>query len=386
MTNQVSDLLKRNADKIMKTWEERANDEIFAAFHLKSLSLRNSLPELLSQIADALSTTIDRSAARVRRDRKESLRIGRKHGHERAGSLDYTMDQMIFEYHILREVIFDVIEDERPLDPIAREVIVCAIEQSVNDAATQFSETLRSIQQRLASTLTHDLLGPITVVKILAQSLDCNLDDVDFRTKAGDRISKNMDRLDSMIRELLDASMILAGERLALKIEEFDLDLMLEEMVEELNLIYENRFVFLSKPPVKGFWSKSGIRRVVENLASNAAKYSTPETPITITLDPTDSHVTVSVHNEGTPIPEAEQPILFQQFRRAQSSQTKTGWGLGLTVVKGVIEVHQGTVRIVSAEGQGTTFIVEFPRDARALEASVNPPQIDIPPTVNKQA
>jgi len=161
--------------------------------------------------------------------------------------------------------------------------------------------------------------------------------------------------------------MIRAGERLALKIEEFDLDLLVREIVDEFNVIYENRFVLVTDGPAPGFWSQSGIRRVIENLSTNAIKYSTPDTPITVTMRQTKSRVKVSVHNEGQAIPTAIQTQLFQAFRRAKTSEPKTGWGLGLTVVKGLTEAHHGTANVESAEGKGTTFAIELPRDAREL-------------------
>jgi signal transduction histidine kinase len=366
MPNQASARLKRNADKIMKYWEDRANNEVLAAMQLESLALRDSLPELLSQIADALSTTIDRTTVRITWDRQESLRVGKKHGHERAESFSYTMDQMIFEYHILRQAICDVMEAEAPLSSVEREVIVCAIEQAVNDAATQFSETLRAIQETLAATLTHDLRGPITSAKMNAQMLLRRPDIVDEGVKASaGQISKSMERLDSMIHDLLDASVIRAGQRLPLKIEECDLDLITREIGEEFNVIYGNRFVVDSKSPAIGFWSISGIRRVIENLATNAAKYGTPHAPITITIQQSKSKVMLSVHNEGKHIPPEVHPVLFQEYRRTHSAHTKTGWGLGLTVVKGVTEAHHGTVRLDSAEDKGVTFTIELPRDAR---------------------
>src|SRR5690606_32735949 len=110
------------------------------------------VPEYLEQLSDALSTIIDRTDARKRADRIDSERVGRKHGRERAGSLNYSMQQLIFEYHILRQVICDVMEEEVPLTPVEREIIVASIEQAVNDAATQFSETLRDIQEKLTHT------------------------------------------------------------------------------------------------------------------------------------------------------------------------------------------------------------------------------------------
>jgi signal transduction histidine kinase len=366
MVTNASARLKQGKNRIMKEWEVRANSEVIAALQLESLALRDSLPLLLDHLTDALSTTIDRTAARKRWDRSESLRIGQKHGRERAEDYNYTMDQMIFEYHILREVIFDVVEEEMPLTTVEREVIICGIEQAVNDAATQFSETLRLIQERLASTLTHDLRGPITSAKLHAQLLLRRKEEVDAKVlSAAGRSLNSMDRVDSMIRDLLDASMIRAGERLPLKIEECDLDLMAKEIAEEFNIIYGDRFVLVSEGSAPGFWSKSGMRRVIENLATNATKYGIPETEISIKLQQSDSRIALSVHNEGTPIPKEIQAGLFQQFRRAKSSENQTGWGLGLTVVKGVTEAHGGTVRVESAEGKGTTFVIDLPRDSR---------------------
>ncbi len=365
--NEASELIKRNSNKIMKCWEERANNEVLAAFKLESLALRDSLPELLSQISTALSTTIDRTTARIKSDRKESLRIGKIHGHERAASLEYTMDQMIFEYHILREVICDVMEEERMLSPVEREVIVCAIEQSVNDAATQFSETLRNIQEKLASTLTHDLRAPIMIAKLSAELLMRRPGDIDYSTQIAGRICENMERLDAMIRELLDASMLRAGERLPLTIEEFDLSLLIAESAEELNLIYGNNIVVAATSVQRGYWSKSGIRRVLENLVTNAVKYGDANSPITITLRQIDSKIMLSVHNLGKPIALTEQPGLFKEFRRTESAKHKSGWGLGLAVVKGVTEAHGGTVHLESTVDKGTTFIIELPRDARTV-------------------
>jgi signal transduction histidine kinase len=361
MPNQASELLKLRSEKIMKNWEARANAEVLPAFQLESLALRDSLPELLNQIVDALSTTIDRTEARKRWDRKESLRIGQKHGRERAISHTYTMDQMIFEYRILREVICDVMEEDQVLLPVSREVIVCAIEQAVNDAATQFSETLKMVQERIASSLTHDLRGPITAAKLCAELIVRRPEDGKLVLSTATKISKSMERLDFMISELLDASMIRSGQTLTLKIEECNLFAILKDCADELNLIYHDRFIVEATPNVIGFWSKGALHRIIDNLATNAVKYGSPDSPITITLQQDQSKVVITVHNEGSPISKEDQSILFKEFRRAKSAETQTGWGLGLTVVKGLTEAHQGRVRVESTEEKGTSFIVELP-------------------------
>ena len=115
MSNQASDRLQQNVEKIMGMWEKRARDEVDASMHQDSLVLQNSLPLYLNQLVDELSNRIDRTPARITADEVESTRIGKQHGHERAGYADYSMSQLIFEYHILRQVIFQVLEEEAPL-------------------------------------------------------------------------------------------------------------------------------------------------------------------------------------------------------------------------------------------------------------------------------
>jgi hypothetical protein len=116
MSNQASDRLKQNAEKIMRMWEKRARDEVGASTHQTSLVLQNSLPLYLNQLVDELSNRIVRTSARITADEVESTRIGKLHGQERAGYADYSMTHLIFEYHLLRQVIFQVLEEEAPLE------------------------------------------------------------------------------------------------------------------------------------------------------------------------------------------------------------------------------------------------------------------------------
>ena len=361
MKNLTSERLKKNTDKILALWEERVTHEVSASHHLQTLALRHSLAEYLQQLADALSLTIDRTKARQRWDRSESRRVGRGHGEQRATSRKYTIDQLIFEYHILRKVIFDVLDEEEILNPSEREVIVSSIEQAVNDAATEFSNTLRDIQEQLSHTLAHDLRTPITAAKTSAQMILRHPDDVDNCKSRAARIDENMDRIDSMIRDLLDASRIRAGEILVLEFRECDLNWIVEEVADEMNATYQDRIRVSSPGKCMGNWNENGLRRVVENLVSNAIKYGLPDGVVTVSLNRSDESVILKVHNEGRVIADEEKAILFQQFHRAKSDETKVGWGIGLTVVKGMVDAHQGRVEVESEQDKGTTFVVELP-------------------------
>jgi signal transduction histidine kinase len=176
------------------------------------------------------------------------------------------------------------------------------------------------------------------------------------------RMLSAINRLDSMIQNLLDASRLRAGQSLKLEFEECYLDKLVQEVVEDLSFAYGERFVVVCDSHIRSYCSRKEIRRVIENLAINAVKYGAPSTPITLTLQPTETQISLTLHNEGNPIAPDDQSILFQQFRRTTTAEDQTGWGLGLFLVKSIIEAHQGTIEVESAQGKGTSFIVKLPK------------------------
>lgn len=361
MSNQASERLQKNAQKIMQIWEERARDEVAASLHHNSLVLQNSLPQYLNQLVDELSTKIERTPARIAADQVESTRIGKLHGRERAGYADYSMTQLIFEYHILRQVIFQVLEEELPLNPMERDIIIDSIEQAVNDAATQFSQTLQEIQELFMVTLTHDLRSPVNVMKMGTQLILRRLERGDAHVDVAVRMLSAIDRMDSMIQDLLDASRLRSGQGLKLEFTECNLAQLLQEVVEELSFTHGDRFILVSDATIKSNCSRKQLRRVIENLAINAVKYGDANTPITLTLQQTATQISLTIHNQGNPIAPEAQSILFQQFRRTTSAKDETGWGLGLFLAKSIVEAHKGTIAVTSAEGEGTSFVVKLP-------------------------
>jgi signal transduction histidine kinase len=359
--NSTSTRLTKSIPQIMAAWEERALVEVKSAHHQESLALRNSLPEYLTQMADALSKKIDRTQARNRLDREESTRIGKKHGSERAASFNYTMDQMILEYHILRQVLFDIMEEEKDLTSTEREVMICSIEQAVNDAATQFSDSLKDYQDHLSHTLVHDLRNPLTVAKASSELILRNKDTSEYCADKTKKVITNLNRIDMMITELLDASRKEAWENISLDFHDCDLDLILKEIIEESAMAHGDRFKYESNGMCIGEWNENSLRRLIENLTTNAVKYGLENTPITFKLSSDHNSAIFAIHNEGTPIPTEEQSLLFDKFRRSESAKRKEGWGLGLNVVKGMVESHSGSIEISSGPDIGTTFIITLP-------------------------
>ncbi len=367
-TKLISEIIIKNKDKIMSNFVERAYKEIAAAQGTKTLVLENMLAEFILELSEALTIYADRKELGHKIITQQSFFSGIEHGKFRAQNANYTLDQMISEYHILRQVIFKVLEEEETqIADKDRDIIITAIEQAVNAAATQFSHTLITIQQNFTRTLAHDIRNNITSAKLYAQLILKRPENVEDVIKEAGLIVKTLNFLDSMIRDLLDASRLGAGEGLHLVFEEFDLSEHIKQMIDEFKSIYGDHFVLISSGAIVGYWCKNGIHRIIENLVSNAIKYGTQDSPITITLKQNDSLATLSVHNEGIPITPEDQSLLFEQFRRSKSSEKKDGWGLGLFIVKGIVEEHKGKIFVQSIENFGTELIVELPLDMRKL-------------------
>jgi PAS domain S-box-containing protein len=218
-------------------------------------------------------------------------------------------------------------------------------------------------REQFIETLSHDLRNPLATARANAELLLKYHDRIQDREGLLTRIILSTERADGLIQDLLDTSRIRTGRRIHLVMEACDLKAVLFETVEDLTSVHGDRFKLNAEGDFQGLWCSGGIRRVVENLAENAIKYGAPDTPVTITLGRQGNRVSLSVHNQGNPIPKEEQQTLFEPFRRAASAEAGTtqGWGLGLTLVKAIAEALGGELSVESDERTGTTFRLDFP-------------------------
>ena len=365
MATVASERLRRNCDEVMKRWEQRACKEISAAHRQESLALRDSLPEYLTELVDALGKVANQAASGSESERQKTQRIARIHGRDRAGTVDYTIDQLIFEYHILRQVVCEVLEEDVPLGPAEREAIVCSIEQAVNDAATEFKEALQARREQFFNAMAHDLRSPLMTAKVGARLILQRPEDAHACVQAARRIMASTSELESMIDGLLHAGRLKPGQQEPLTLGKCALDVIVRQVAEEYNFTYGERFVVDGPNDVVGYWDTDALRRVLENLATNAVKHGEPGTPITLTVRQSGELVFFSIHNFGPPIPPERLSTVFEPFSGGQPLKSGAGWGLGLSVVERIVEAHRGRVHVTSGERSGTTFLVELPVDSR---------------------
>ncbi|WPU64155.1 ATP-binding protein [Peredibacter starrii] len=223
----------------------------------------------------------------------------------------------------------------------------------------------KSARENFVSALSHDLQTPLTAIRLSTQLLERKPEDL---AKNRERIIHNVTRIEKMVQDILDANKLRAGVPLPLEVTEFNLIDCIQNVASEMNLIHHNRIVLSAPQKIMGFWSLDAVRRIAENLCTNAIKYGEENKPVSIVVKELDAKVEIEVHNEGQPIPSNEQDYLFNLYKRALSAKKsgKKGWGLGLTLVKGFATSMGGDVRVKSLQGFGTSFIVTLPKDVRS--------------------
>lgn len=226
----------------------------------------------------------------------------------------------------------------------------------------------QEMQSVFISTVQHELRTPIAIIKGYASTL--GRDDVEWDS---DTIRENVaiiedeaDRLTDLVEDLLTASKIQAARELRLNIADTDLRALAARSAARLEsqtnhpigLSFSDNF-----PAVPG--DEFRLRQVIENLLTNAIKYSPEDTAITIGGRFTEKSVTVFVRDDGVGIPKDQIDKIFERFYRVDEKLTSRtqGTGLGLYLVKAIVEAHGGEISVKSQVGSGSTFYFTLPRD-----------------------
>jgi hypothetical protein len=214
----------------------------------------------------------------------------------------------------------------------------------------------------------HDLRSPIGVIKsytdILLAGLVGNL--TDQQTNIIKTIENNCTRMLNLINDLLDISAIESGKLTLQKttIEPSTFFANYAENAMRLAAVKSIHFTTLIAPQIPPIeFDPNRITQVLDNLVSNAIKFSSPETTITLAVKAIGKNLEIRVADQGQGIPAAEIPKLFKPFSRTSVQPTggEKSTGLGLAIVRRIVQAHGGKIRVKSQPGQGTEFIIHLP-------------------------
>jgi signal transduction histidine kinase len=235
---------------------------------------------------------------------------------------------------------------------------------AAENAALTERARIQEFQERFLSVLGHDLRNPLAAVEMASGLL---------RRSVGDREGKVLSRIDAssrrmsrMIEQILDLTRSRLANGLDLIPSPFDLRELLTRIVDELRASNPSRSLDLHcDDALHGGWDRGRLEQVFSTLIGNALDHGAPQGSVTVLATADAKSVSVSVHNEGAPIPEETRAMLFDPFRRGErdSRTARTaGLGLGLFVSREIVLAHRGVIEVSSSLTEGTTFRVVLPR------------------------
>ncbi|BCL35778.1 CheR family methyltransferase [Nostoc sp. MS1] len=245
------------------------------------------------------------------------------------------------------------------------DMILLAILDVTERTARQQAEAASRAKDEFLSNLSHELRNPLTSLLGWVQLLrNRNCDEVTV-DRALEAVEQNGRLLNYLIEDILDASRITSG-KLQLNSRPIDLSLLVQAALDSVNLsaVAKNIQLVSSLSEITVLGDAERLQQVLGNMLSNAIKYTPAGGRVDITLSQVDNQAQIQVSDTGIGISADLLPHIFERFYQGDSSTIKTnqGLGLGLAIVRHLIELHGGTVQAESpGEGQGATLTVRLP-------------------------
>jgi len=224
-------------------------------------------------------------------------------------------------------------------------------------------------EEKLIGIVSHDLRNPLNVIALGTEALGrAELDPRSAKTMLRIRASANT--ATRLVNDLLDFTQARLGNGIPVRRAPIDLRLVVQNVLDELLPAHPQRqMTALTSGDAHGEWDADRIAQALTNLVSNALNYGTASGAVTVHTIGEPDCVTLTVHNTGVPIALALLPVLFEPLRRGTAQVDKAGRsvGLGLYIVKHIVDAHGGTISVQSSAAEGTTFSLQLPRRAPAL-------------------
>jgi PAS domain S-box-containing protein len=229
------------------------------------------------------------------------------------------------------------------------------------------AERMSRLKDEFLATLSHELRTPLNAIQGWSELLQHPGVTAEDLKRGMEAISRNVRVQAQIVNDLLDMSRVVSGQ-VMLEVQPTSLQEVVSHAIDSVRPSADNKSIRVHTlidsriGPVRG--DRTRLQQVIWNLLSNAVKFTPKGGRIKVILERVDSHVEVSVEDTGIGIEADFLPFVFDRFRQADSgiSRRYGGLGIGLSIVKSLVELHGGSVRAKSpGKGQGSTFLVALP-------------------------
>lgn len=244
--------------------------------------------------------------------------------------------------------------------------------REMQELIASFNDLAHSLerQERLRREFTNDLAHELrTPLATLRSQIEAMRDGVLEPTE--ERLGKTHEELMRLVRLVDEMERLLVAENpnLPLRKERIDLHTFLSHLIAQVTPLFQEKGVSLSfEHDDKGeviFADRDRLMQIMINLMNNALKYTPPGGKVTLFLRKREDRVEIEVKDTGVGISEEDLPHIFERFYRGDKSRDRRtgGIGIGLSIVKALMDAHKGEISVISKPGEGSRFILSFPKD-----------------------
>jgi signal transduction histidine kinase len=339
-------------------------------------ALRDHAKEMLQVIARDLETPetpreqADKSKGKADSDDATPDTAAQEHGAGRTES-GFTIAQMVAEFRALRASVIRLWTKEDPeicaadLEDMTR--FNEAIDQSIAESITRYTDEIGESKERFLAILGHDLRTPLGAITTATTFMLDTGELGEPHLTLVTRMASSARRMNQMVTDLLDFARTRFGDSIPIVRADMDVRKLVHDVVTEVAAAQPTSTVQIeTSGDLRGRWDSSRLTQAITNLIGNAVQHGRGKSPIMVAARGAPKEVVISVRNEGPVIPREQLGQIFQAMKPVADDSPRDDHhlGLGLYIVDRIVTAHGGSVDVSSSKEQGTTFTVRLPRQA----------------------
>jgi signal transduction histidine kinase len=374
---RLAKFILENRELILREWEEFARTCAPASGTMDVAALRDHADQMLTVIATDLGTPqghrdqSEKSRGLAEKEVGAIATAAEEHGAGRAES-GFSVEQMVAEYRALRASVLRLwrMSNDEWLPEDVQDLIRFneAIDQSLAESVTRFTDDLEQSKETFLAILGHDLRTPLGAISTSARfMLELGELEEPYRTLI-DRIANSSSRTIEMVGDLLDFTRSRLGG-IPVTPAEMNMGRVARHTVDEILSAHPGSDIGLETiGELRGCWDEDRIGQALSNLIGNAVQHGVEGTKVSVKVRGEDDHVEIAVHNHGVIARPEQLDGLFNPLKKRSESRSAWGQGptgslgLGLYIAERIVNAHHGRIDVESAGHTGTTFTVVLPR------------------------
>ena len=374
---KFSSFIETNLEAILEEWDAFARTLLPAAKTMTDPQLRDHAREILLTIAKEMETSQseDQRSAKSRRisGAPGAVTAGASHGAARHVS-GFDLPQLVGEFRALRASVLSlwsrsaVVTYVQPaLEEIAR--FNEAVDQALADSVERYSADVARSRDIFLAVLGHDVRGPLSGIRMATDVLVMPTLAETRRMQVAMRVRRASEVIGRLTSDLIEYTRSRLGRGIPIERSACDLLMLCEETLDAVKGTYpDQQFVKQFSGNLRLELDTARMQQVLFNILHNAVQHGDRSLPVTLCVAGEEDEVVLKVTNFGTPIATEEMQTIFEPLvsmplsGAAHHERSRTSLGLGLFIVREIVQGHQGTISVSSAADTGTVFTVRLPR------------------------